>query len=462
MFGWFRPRCPLELREKVWVEYWTRWLIDQLGLERIRKAPVVLPTLQYFPDPYDVTPASIERVFRRVCQYLDIDPDRIPLRYHDALEHPGVLGHYVQGDPPTISLSNEIFHDKENLIAVMAHELGHEVLLGGKLLTSEHPEHEPITDLVVVLLGLGVFPANTAVKDKTVRMGHVSWNSISSQGYLPARMLGYAMAIVSWIREDESVPWLWALQPDAAHGLKGGLKFLRKTGDCLFERDKLSGHLSTPDDARVLSDLISGTDTKTLAALWDLADRPMLRERAVEGLFRCLGHQQPDIRSMAIELLPAISLPESLIRRLVSCLTDSSAKVRRAAAEVIGRKMIPGDRECDNGLTVINNLTLLLREDNVQTNRVAATALGLYGPAARKASEDRLLDLVAQGIVGAGVVQNYLDALEAMGVDVEKASIERYEHSNPGRLEQIRYELIRRRDDARREEHARKKAKKGR
>jgi hypothetical protein len=483
MFGWFRSRCPLDLREKVWVEYWTRWLIDQLGLERIRKAPVILPTAEFFPEPFEETSAFVESVFDRVCRYMGIDAARIGLQYHDAREHSDALGYYIAGDPAWISVSNSVLGDKESLIATMAHELGHEVLLGGKLLTDEHPEHEPMTDLVVVLLGLGAFLANTAVKDRTERVGNASWNEIWSEGYLPARMLGYALAITSWIRQEENPPWLWALQADAAHGLMAGLKFLRKTGDCLLDRDRLPSNLSLPDDARILSDLSTGTDTKTLAALWDLAGRPALHEKAGDGLARCLEHRHPHIRSTAIDVLAAgEGLLEPLASPLIACLTDSSSEVRRAAAMAVSRKMIPKDRECNNGFTVLDNLAKLLEDEDARTNMAAATALGTYGPAARAVSERRLLDLFARGLVrvdaNVGVftgrkdrigysqsilhpplpdaVQTYLDALDALNVDVGQAAIDRYEHSNPGRLELIQAELRRRQKADRREERLKK------
>ena len=28
MFGWFAPKCPLELSQKVWTEYRMRWLCN--------------------------------------------------------------------------------------------------------------------------------------------------------------------------------------------------------------------------------------------------------------------------------------------------------------------------------------------------------------------------------------------------------------------------------------------------
>ena len=89
MFGWFRPQCPLDLREKFWSEYWTRWIVEKLGVERIRQARLVLPTREFFPDRYEGTAAHVEQVFRLVCGYMGLDADRIVLRFHTEKQYPG-------------------------------------------------------------------------------------------------------------------------------------------------------------------------------------------------------------------------------------------------------------------------------------------------------------------------------------------------------------------------------------
>ena len=36
---------------------------------------VTLPTPHYFPDSYEADQASLDRMFRRVCSYMQLDPD---------------------------------------------------------------------------------------------------------------------------------------------------------------------------------------------------------------------------------------------------------------------------------------------------------------------------------------------------------------------------------------------------
>ncbi|MFN0056597.1 MAG: hypothetical protein ACKV0T_31000 [Planctomycetales bacterium] len=50
MFGLFSPRCPVDLREKTWIELRMQWLVDRLGLEQIWRVEVITPTNHHFPD----------------------------------------------------------------------------------------------------------------------------------------------------------------------------------------------------------------------------------------------------------------------------------------------------------------------------------------------------------------------------------------------------------------------------
>jgi len=54
--------------------------------------------------------------------------------------------------------------DPMSLVATMAHELGHVILLGGNLLTHDTPDQEPMTDLLTGFTGLGIFTANSAAR----------------------------------------------------------------------------------------------------------------------------------------------------------------------------------------------------------------------------------------------------------------------------------------------------------
>lgn len=53
MLGWFSAKCPLDTREKTWTELRLRWLADQLGIDTLVNARVVLPTADFFPESFE-------------------------------------------------------------------------------------------------------------------------------------------------------------------------------------------------------------------------------------------------------------------------------------------------------------------------------------------------------------------------------------------------------------------------
>ena len=63
-----------------------------------------------------------------------------------------------------------------SLIAAIAHELGHVLLLGGGLISATRRDGEPLTGLVTVYLGMGIFTANAV---------HEHWHTPRTSGRTP-------------------------------------------------------------------------------------------------------------------------------------------------------------------------------------------------------------------------------------------------------------------------------------
>ena len=61
VFGWFKPKSPIGVRMKAWVETRMVWLAAQFGIERLRRAKVILPTAEFFSEDYRGTSADAER-----------------------------------------------------------------------------------------------------------------------------------------------------------------------------------------------------------------------------------------------------------------------------------------------------------------------------------------------------------------------------------------------------------------
>ena len=80
MFGWFRPTCPCDPAAKRWVEESLQWLARQFGYHILLERPIILPTAEYFPDPWDGSPKAGRKMFLRVCEYMGVDPNTVDCR----------------------------------------------------------------------------------------------------------------------------------------------------------------------------------------------------------------------------------------------------------------------------------------------------------------------------------------------------------------------------------------------
>src|SRR5579883_2608236 len=179
MFG-FRAKLPITSEQKVWIDSAFEGLSRHLGRQRMIEAEVILPDAQYFPNRYDATDASAEKLFQRLCEYMQVERACIDFEvFHDETERlkevlphwrgnrGGCAGLYVRDNDHSrmaIALRETELKNPLSLVATLAHELGHVILLGGGLVDRNASDMEPLTDLVTVFLGLGIFTANSAVQ----------------------------------------------------------------------------------------------------------------------------------------------------------------------------------------------------------------------------------------------------------------------------------------------------------
>jgi hypothetical protein len=87
MFGWFSKACPVDAPSRAWIESRWRWLTDQFGGDTMLDTPTILPTKEFFPDPYDASEAAGRTTLNRVCGYMGADPEKIELQYYSNNRH---------------------------------------------------------------------------------------------------------------------------------------------------------------------------------------------------------------------------------------------------------------------------------------------------------------------------------------------------------------------------------------
>jgi hypothetical protein len=250
MFG-FPPKLPVTEDDRLWVDEGFRRLEKLLGGRRMLEAKIVLPTAEDFPDPYDKTPAAAEKLLRRVCAYMKVDRQSIDFEvfadekeelrkllpeWHDSHgTHAAGLYTHDEGAPEgrehsamMVSIRSTQLGDPMRLVATIAHELGHVILLGSRLIDPRTPEHEPLTDLLTVFLGLGIFTANSAARFKQFQDERRQGWSMNRLGYLPEEVYGYALAKFALERGEMKPSWTRHLTTNVRSYFNRSLAWLKK------------------------------------------------------------------------------------------------------------------------------------------------------------------------------------------------------------------------------------------
>lgn len=373
LFGWWKPKCPVSFREEGWVETRMRWLGRQFGVNRLTRCRVVLPEELDFLETFDETPEAAQRLLTQVCQYMEVHPSevRLAVEPHDAM--PGKVGYYASG---VIHIDETQLAHPVGLTSTLAHELAHHILIERRLLDGD-ADMEWTTDLLPLLFGLGIFAANATVHETHEHAGHASRWSVIRQGYLPSRMLGYAMALHAWLCGEQSPDWVGSLRLDAADAFNKGLAYLRATQDSLLRPDNLRNDDSQTSIRQWIEAVEQGPPHASVAALWQLAARADEAGDAVPAVTRRLTDRRPGLRAEAARTLAQLGpAAETAVPALLEALNDREVEVRASAAYALGRL----HREPD---LVVMELTERL--DDTDAIETLAWALAQFGALASPA-----------------------------------------------------------------------------
>jgi hypothetical protein len=356
------------------------WLVEKLGLERLLTAEVLLPTDDFFPFDYEGSPDDARRLMDYLGDCMGVNASGIPLEVLPDECMPGAAGHYDRDERGrVIRVAESQLTKPQNLLATLAHELAHEILLGGGRLTADMEDHEWITDLLLVYLSVGVFAANTALTENYETAGAWSWWRIGKQGYLPAHLFGYAMALFAYLREEEPV-WAQHLRLDARAALQEGLHFLRKTNDSLCRPDVGCRPYASPTTADRIEILRHGSPTVRLATLWDIRAQPNLEPALEPALNECVTNREGAIAAEAIRALAAGGrIPGGSVSQLKHWLWHGQPAVRAAAAYALGLF------RCEPAATV-EELAAFLQDPDTLVRQEVCHALCRYGTAAAGAA----------------------------------------------------------------------------
>lgn len=230
MFGFWKKKntVPITEEDRAWIEKNLVWLHE--NVVNLRKQPTVLPTREFFDWEFTGKEKDARYVLQRLGKLCRVDVSRVRLSFYSQQtldfgngmatrpeeDEKGAAGYYsFDGDESEIQIEIGQLQNPASLVATMAHELSHYVLIG--LYDYGHDddqENEYLTDLLAIAYGFGIFQGNTAFQRSAWQSGGGSGWSIGKQGYLPKQVTAYAMAVIELYKGRSEQTWGQYLEKD--------------------------------------------------------------------------------------------------------------------------------------------------------------------------------------------------------------------------------------------------------
>lgn len=245
MLGLRAARLPISEEDQQWVDGAFCRLGTLLGWQRMLAARVALPTAEDFPDPYDRSETALRAIFCRVAKSMGAHVEHVDLVVlEDGVEStqlsmplasgksstPGGLYMDPQNGRKLIAVQERELPDPLALVAILAHELGHLILLGGGMVERDSEDMEELNDLLTVFLGFGVFNANAAFRFSQYTNFQAQGWSAGKLGYLPEQVWGYALARFAYERNEASPEWSKYLSTNIRAYYNASMRWLERKG----------------------------------------------------------------------------------------------------------------------------------------------------------------------------------------------------------------------------------------
>lgn len=221
MFWNKKAKCPITEEDKNWIELRLNWINE--NVVKLKEQKTVLPTKAFFEKDFEGKEEDALYILNKLGKYFNINTNKLSLEFYT--EEPiklddhtftqsengdGTAGYYFQNqDEYKIFIEIQQLKRPQSLIATLAHELSHYVLLGIKNFEFEGEENEWVTDLLTIAYGFGIFLGNTKFEFNQYQTGD-GWGGWSArmQGYLPQQVIAYSLAEIE-IKKGSSMPkWI--------------------------------------------------------------------------------------------------------------------------------------------------------------------------------------------------------------------------------------------------------------
>lgn len=228
----------LEDADRKWIDARWQWLLGEFGEDILLESTTVVPEDSCFPSLREISkPKGLgtggeshwiwrqdiaKGYLRDLRQYMRLETKQIELEFFQdeneyvVSEEMGATGYYYQDsqDSYKVALNASDLEDDKSIVATISHELAHVHLLGGRRISPEKRDHEHLTDLLTVFMGLGLFSADTAVRDVNQFLDIGVSSYTTGAGYLTLPMYGYSLALYARHRAEPEPDWSYYLRQD--------------------------------------------------------------------------------------------------------------------------------------------------------------------------------------------------------------------------------------------------------
>lgn len=387
----FRPHAPVPLKSRVACERNFAALAQLLERHRIPDLPAVTPA-----DLQDrISDPDRDSLPQRLFEFMGV---RIPISVHDvrlewaasgALDMHGQPVFYDLALGPDDRVASVQFHPLLSEFPYRLAAMTATVAAACYLRVASRQRFSIAAhEIFPLFFGFGPIMANAGLYDAAE--WDVAWHlaNKSRTGAVGPVELGYCMALADWSLSTHYESVAAVLRPDAKGGLKQGLKFLRRTGDCCFPQDFLF-HAADRSTAVQRDELDGRGHSNVLRTLEELYESQHVPADLVEPVSHLLRHSQPDIQqAAALVLSQCEALPRAIHDELLMLAERGAAGTRRAAITALR----PG---YDNDSDALDLLTDLLRSNDTTTAQVCITTLLEY-----PSCPDQTLDALLSALGG--------------------------------------------------------------
>ncbi|HYM61936.1 MAG TPA: hypothetical protein VEZ11_13715 [Thermoanaerobaculia bacterium] len=199
--------------ERDWMARSLRELIRIRGFEPFACVPLLTPSDDDFPDPWDGSVRAAHRITQRLMQHAGIgnlgisltalpDDDAAPDDVWDA----GKAGWFsgIDRGRARFGIEPKEVGDPQSVAGIMAHEVAHAWRHSRELVEADREVEEHLTDLTTVYLGFGILTTNVTERYRTWRKLRASVSQLKSMGYLPPPAMSWLLALQASARNDRS------------------------------------------------------------------------------------------------------------------------------------------------------------------------------------------------------------------------------------------------------------------